>query len=98
MNDVPIPTFEHAIQSTHGAASEYLYRERVVEQFEGETVWTGTVLVFRLLDYPRAYLCYAWEVDGRVTAVLHTGPVNSPLAAVRASILADVDEEPEAAG
>ena len=32
--------------------------------------------------------CYAWEVDGEVTAVLHTGPVESPQDAVRASIMA----------
>ncbi len=25
-------------------------------------------------DHPSAHLCYAWEVDGQVTAVLHIGP------------------------
>ncbi len=30
-----------------------------------------------------------WEVDGEVTAVLHTDPVDSPIRAVRASILAE---------
>ena len=29
---------------------------------------------------------YAWSVDGRVTAVLHEGPVDSPQAAVRTAI------------
>ncbi len=46
------------------------------------------MLVFELLDRPTASRCYAWEVDGEVTAVLHEGPVDSPQAAVRASILA----------
>ncbi len=36
-----------------------------------------------------AIQCYAWEVDGKMTAVLRQGPVDSPLAAVRASILAE---------
>ena len=56
-------------------------REHVVEKVEGETVWEGEVLVFALRDHPTAHLCYAWEVDGQVTAVLHEGPVDSPLAA-----------------
>ncbi len=47
------------------------------------------MLVFDLLDYPTTQRCYAWEVDGQVTAVLHMGLVNSPVAAVRASILAE---------
>ena len=47
------------------------------------------MLVFELLDHPTAEKCYAWEVDERVTAVLHAGPVDSPVKAVRASILAE---------
>ena len=46
----------------------------------------GEVLVFGLLDHPTAPKCYAWEVDGEVTAVLHEAPVDSPQAAVRAAI------------
>lgn len=59
------------------------------ERFEGQTVWIGEVLVFELLGHPTAKKCYAWEVDGRVTAVLHAGPVNSPVNAARAAILAE---------
>ena len=66
------------------------------ECFEGQPVWEGEVLVFELEDHPTAHLCYAWEVDGRVTAVLHTGPVDSPAKAVRASILADAPGPAEA--
>ena len=89
MNELPIPEFEHAIQATHGARSQLEGRIRVEEDFRGQRVWEGEVLVFELLDHPTAPYCYAWEVDGEVTAVLHQGPVDSPLAAVRASILAD---------
>ena len=49
------------------------------------------MLVFELLDHPTAPRCYAWEVDGEVTAVLHTGSVDSPLKAVRAAIVSDHD-------
>ena len=83
-------SFQHAIRKTHGARSQLLTREHVVEKVEGATVWKGEVLVFPLRDHPTAHLCYAWEVDGQVTAVLHEGPVDSPVKAVRASILAEV--------
>ena len=87
MNDLSISTFEHAIQDTHGARSQLLRRELILEKFKGETVWQGEVLVFQLLDHPTASMCYAWEVDGQVTAVLYTKLVDSPVKAVRASIM-----------
>ena len=79
-------TSSGSIQVTHGAKSRLLARERVHEQHQGETVWIGEVLVFELLDHPSAQLCYAWEVDGEVTAVLGEGPVKSAADAVRAAI------------
>jgi len=88
MNEIPISAFEHAIQTTHGAKAQFLSRERVDQAFEGQPIWQGDVLVFQLLDHPSARLCYAWEVDGEVTALLGGGTVDSPIAAVRASILA----------
>ncbi len=89
MNEISVFSFQRAIRETHGAKARLLYRERVEEDFEGETVWEGEVLVFELEGHPTAFRCYAWEVDGTVTAVLHIGPVDSPQKAVRASILAD---------
>jgi hypothetical protein len=56
---------------------------------KGQVVWEGEVLIFDLRGHPDATTCYAWEVDKNVTAVLHQGPVDSPEAAVRASILAE---------
>jgi len=88
VNDVPISTFEKAIKATHGAKAKLLARERVEEVFEGEPVWRGEALVFELLDHPSASRCYAWELEGEVTAVLGEGPVKSAVDAVRASIMA----------
>ena len=87
MNEQPIPTFQKAIEATHGCRSVLRERVEVHEEFEGETVWQGVVLVFDLLDHPTAVTCYAWSVDQRVTAVLHAAPVDSPQAAVRAAIV-----------
>ncbi len=89
MNELPIASFQRAILHTHGVKARLISRERVNERFKGEPVWEGEVLVFELEGHPTAHICYAWEVDGRVTAVLHTGPVDSPIKAVRASILAE---------
>ena len=77
-----------AIRATHGAIATFVEPVAVWEKFEGQTVWESEVLVFDLQDYPTAPKCYAWSVDGRVTAVLHEGPVDSPKAAVRAAIVA----------
>ena len=46
-----------------------------------------------LQGHPTASLCYAWELDRIITAVLHQGPVDSPLAVVRAAILAEGGEQ-----
>jgi hypothetical protein len=89
MNEAPLSTFERAIRATHGAGSNLVARERVTERFKGETVWQGEVLVFELQGHPSAKRCYAWEVDGEVTAVLEEPPVHSARDAVRAALLAD---------
>lgn len=89
MNDLPLADFQHAIRATHGAEAQLVERVRVEEDFEGERVWEGEVLCFELIGHPTATRCYAWSVGRRVTAVLHTGPIDSPVKAVRASILAE---------
>lgn len=89
MNELPLDGFRHAIRKTFGSECQLVGRERVDEYFEGEPVWQGEVLIFDLLGNDISTRCYAWEKDGQVTAVLHTGPIDSPLKAVRASILAD---------
>ncbi len=89
MNELALEGFQQAIRATHDAEAQLAGRYRVSETYEAETVWQGEVLVFVLSDHPTARYCYAWEVDGRVTAVLHEPPVDSPQAAVRAAILAE---------
>ncbi len=88
MNELLLEGFQQAIRATHDAEAQLAGRYRVSETYEGETVWQGEVLVFVLTNHPTARYCYAWEVDGRVTSVLHEPPVDSPRAAVKAAILA----------
>ena len=93
MNELSIDEFSKAIRVTHGADAGLVDRVSVHETLEGQTVWEGEVLVFNLHGHPTARKCYAWSVDGRVTAVLHEGPVDSPEAAVRAAIASEHRED-----
>lgn len=66
----------------------------VLELHEGCTAWAGEVQVFDLIGHASAARAYAWshETNGgrrKFYAVLHIQPVDSPVAAVRASIIAD---------
>src|SRR2546423_1232542 len=92
VNELPLDGFRRAIRQTHGSESQPVGRERVDEYCDGEPVWQGEVLIFDLLGNHISTRCYAWETNARVTAVLHTGPIDSALKAVRASILAGADE------
>jgi hypothetical protein len=89
VNELSLKAFQHAIRQTHDAEAKIADRVRVNERFKDQSVWIGEVLVFDLDGHPTASRCYAWEVDGKVTAVLHEPPVDSPLAAVRAAIASE---------
>ena len=83
-----------AIRHMHGCNSTWVESVPIHETFQGRTVWDGTVEVFALSGHPSATRCYAGtykQEDGsvRYLAVLHSPPVDSPLAAVRAMIVAD---------
>lgn len=82
-----------AILDLHGARAEHVESVPVTETFNGETVWDGVVEVFSLPEHP-AGRAYAWrhEADSgkwRYVAVLHRPPVDTPLKAVQAAIVAE---------
>lgn len=91
MNEIPLESFQRAIRAMHGADAELVSRDYVIETFEGDEVWRGEVLTFALAGNPDADRCFAWEVGGRVTAVLAVGKIQTPQDAVQASILAEGD-------
>lgn len=69
--------------------ARFVRSARVVEEFRGEPVWSGSVYVFELAGHPSAKLCYAWSTDGKVTSVLGEPPIRSARDAVRAAIAAE---------
>jgi hypothetical protein len=82
MND----SLERVIHAIHHTDANLIERRRVVPYFEGRRGRVIEVHTFQLLDHRSATRCYAWEVDGEVTAVLGENAIRSALDAVRASI------------
>jgi hypothetical protein len=88
-----------AIQDLHSCRAAYSESVEIKEEFEGRTVWEGTVHVFNIEDHPDTDTCYAWSslIEGsdklKYYAVLHVPPVDSPEMAVRASIVVDHKNE-----
>jgi hypothetical protein len=95
MIDVSADQLSKAIESQHGGTATLAQSIPVHETFEGQTVWDGVVHVFDLEGHPKATRAYAWSspIEGstkrRFFAVLHMGPIKSPVDAVRAAIVAE---------
>jgi hypothetical protein len=95
MNEVGTAELRRAIESQHGGTVTLVQAVPVKETFESQTVWEGVVHVFDLEGHPKATRAYAWSspIEGstkrRFFAVLHMGPIKSPLDAVRAAIVAE---------
>jgi len=96
MSEVSVQALKEAIRNLHGCEATWVESVPVKEEFEGQTVWEGTVQVFDLQAHPQATRCYAWSHAAdeapkrRFVAVLHQGPVDSPQAAVRAAIVQEL--------
>jgi hypothetical protein len=83
---------QKAVELTAGGKVSHVESAPVIETFRGKIVWHGVVEVFKVEKPPPA-LAYGWAVESDsgpdYVAVLGTPPINSPLAAVRAWIVAD---------
>lgn len=86
---------KHAVEHMHRCNAALIQSVPVSETFGGDIVWDGIVHVFDLTGHPKATRAYAWSspIEGsdkrRFFAVLHQGPVTSPVEAVRAAIVAE---------
>jgi hypothetical protein len=85
---------KRVVESQHGGTATLAQSVPVKETHAGAVVWEGIVHVFDLAGHPMASRAYAWSSPiedsdkRRFFAVLHQGPVKSPVDAVRASIVA----------
>jgi hypothetical protein len=89
-----IPTLQDAIRHLHGVESEHVETAHVREVHAGLLVWEGDIEVFQLAKHPKTKRAFGWSEattgnKRRFFVVLHTVGVDTPIAALRASILAD---------
>jgi hypothetical protein len=95
MSDALFSDLKRAIETQHGGTATLIQSVPVKETHAGAVVWEGVVHVFDLAGHSTASRAYAWSspIDGsdnrRFFAVLHQGPVTSPVEAVRAAIVAE---------
>jgi hypothetical protein len=93
--DVSIDELREAVEHLHGVPARFIETVEVDERFNGEVVWHGAVKVFDVTGHASgATRAYAWSylVEGtrrKFKAVLGVPPVDGPVMAVRASILAE---------
>jgi hypothetical protein len=86
---------KRVVESQHGGTATLSQSVPVKETHAGAVVWKGIVHVFDLEGHPAASWAHAWSspIEGsdkrRLFAVLHAGPVKSPIDAVRAAIVAE---------
>lgn len=91
-----IERLQLTIAHLHGCDATHVESVPVHEVFRGQTVWLGIVEVFALSGHPQAKKAYAWshragkdDQGERIVTVLEIPPVESPVTAVRASIVSD---------
>jgi hypothetical protein len=89
-----IEELRNVIRRLHGAEASHIESVNVKEEYQGKTVWDGTVEVFDLEGHPDASRVYAWAHDTDDPAnprhhitVLHIHPIKSARDAVRAAIV-----------
>ena len=87
-----VQEIQGVILTVHRCDSRHVESVPVVEQFEGQIAWQGTVEVFDLIGHSKAKRAYAWTYrDGdqdKTVTVLDIPPVDSPQNAVKMAIAA----------
>jgi hypothetical protein len=97
-DDVSIDELREVVEHIHGVPARFVEVVEVDERFQGQVVWQGAVKVFDLTGHPSgAKRAYAWSyrTEGprrKFKAVLGVPPVDGPVMAVRASIMAEVQK------
>jgi len=95
-----IRALQDVIRERHGCESHHVASVPLHERtLDGrQTLWKGDVQVFQLVGHATAKRAYAWSepaLGGKrhLVAVLHAPPVDSPEAALRASLVADTSRK-----
>jgi hypothetical protein len=85
-----LQNLKEAVTALHGCDCSHSDTTRVIEQFEGETVFGGDIETFALSGHPKASEAFAWAfhngTEPQYIAVLKLPPITDPGDAVRAAI------------
>lgn len=98
MIEVSTDQLQLAVEAQHGCTATLAQSVPVKEEASGAVVWEGVVHVFDIKGNPNATRAYAWSspIEGsdkrRFFAVLKQPPIESPIDAVRAAIVAEQRE------
>ena len=98
MSEVSADQLKHAVESQHVGKATFIQSVAVKETTDDKAVWEGRVHNFALAGNKLARRAYAWSapIEGstkrRFFAVLHTNKINSPVEAVRATIVQEYRE------
>jgi hypothetical protein len=89
-----LPALLDAIRHLEGCEATWIESVPVHETSNGQTVWTGDVQVFDLVEHPKAKRAYAWSHATTGTrrqfhVVLHLPPVDGPVMAVKTAVYAE---------
>ena len=87
-----LQNLSEAVAALHGCDCSHSDTTRVIEQYEGQTVFDGNVETFALYGHPDATEAFAWAfhngTEPQYLAVLKVPPINDSSDAVRAAIAA----------
>jgi hypothetical protein len=91
-----IENIKKAVESHAGCRATHVESNPVTEGYLNQIVWEGVVEVFDLDGHPKANRAYGWQFwegkNAQYTVVLGIPPIDSPNAAVRASIAAEAEK------
>jgi hypothetical protein len=95
-DEVSSDELQRHVEHLHECKARFVEAVEVHETHEGKTVWQGAVKIFDLTGHPKAKRAYAWSyaTEGgkrRFVAVLGLPPVDGPVTAVRAAVLASAN-------
>jgi len=92
-----IEELQRVIHKLHGATATHRESVPVRETWQGKTIWDGIVEVFDLHGHPKTDTVYAWMHDTgkpgvppQHVTVLHINPALTPITAVRAFIMQEI--------
>jgi hypothetical protein len=87
---------QKAVEEHAGCAATHREWALVTEGNLAQIAWEGVVEVFDLDGHPKAKRAYGWQFwegkNAQYTVVLGIPPIDSPSAAVRASIAAEAQQ------